>query len=183
MPGYPSAYLLVGTEPTASSTDGQVKFSDAISSIWLRCRSSSAPSSAAISGSISARPVGAKGVERVLGEGHAGDANGMSPRAPPVPGKPTKPVKRELEFATRQFRSLEINGTFYGMQRPDAFADWAERAPEGFVFAVKAPRYITHMRKLRDVATPLANFVASGVLRLGAEAWADPVAVSAEVPL
>jgi uncharacterized protein YecE (DUF72 family) len=75
--------------------------------------------------------------------------------------------KRELEYATSQFSSLEINGTFYGMQRPDAFADWADRAPEGFVFAVKAPRYITHIRRLRDAATPLANFIASGLLRLG----------------
>jgi uncharacterized protein YecE (DUF72 family) len=75
--------------------------------------------------------------------------------------------KRELEYATTQFSSLEINGTFYGMQRPDAFADWADRTPEGFLFAVKAPRYITHIRRLRDAATPLANFIASGLLRLG----------------
>jgi uncharacterized protein YecE (DUF72 family) len=75
--------------------------------------------------------------------------------------------KRELEYATSQFSSLEINGTFYGMQRPDAFADWADRAPEGFVFAVKAPRFITHIRRLREVETPLANFIASGLLRLG----------------
>ena len=77
------------------------------------------------------------------------------------------PQKRELEYATSQFSSLEINGTFYGMQRPDAFADWADRAPDDFVFAVKAPRFITHIRRLRDVATPLANFIASGLLRLG----------------
>jgi uncharacterized protein YecE (DUF72 family) len=77
------------------------------------------------------------------------------------------PQKRELEYATSQFNSLEINGTFYRMQRPGAFADWAERAPDGFVFAVKAPRFITHMKKLRDVETPLANFIASGLLRLG----------------
>lgn len=75
--------------------------------------------------------------------------------------------KRELEYATSQFNSLEINGTFYGMQRPDAFADWADRAPDGFVFAVKAPRFITHIRRLREVETPLANFIASGLLRLG----------------
>jgi uncharacterized protein YecE (DUF72 family) len=75
--------------------------------------------------------------------------------------------KRELEYATGQFSSLEINGTFYGMQRPDAFGDWADRAPEDFVFAVKAPRFITHIRRLRDVETPLANFIASGLLRLG----------------
>jgi uncharacterized protein YecE (DUF72 family) len=77
------------------------------------------------------------------------------------------PQKRELEYATSQFSSLEINGTFYGMQRPDAFADWVDRTPDGFVFAVKAPRFITHIRRLREVETPLANFIASGLLRLG----------------
>ena len=77
------------------------------------------------------------------------------------------PQKRELEYAASQFTSLEINGTFYGMQRPDTFADWADRAPDNFVFAVKAPRFITHIRRLRDAATPLANFIASGLLRLG----------------
>ena len=56
------------------------------------------------------------------------------------------PQKRELEYAASQFSTLEINGTFYGMQRPDAFADWADRAPDDFVFAVKAPRFITHMQ-------------------------------------
>jgi uncharacterized protein YecE (DUF72 family) len=77
------------------------------------------------------------------------------------------PQKRELEYATSRFNSLEINGTFYGMQRPDAFGSWADRAPDGFVFAVKGPRFITHMKRLRDVETPLANFIASGLLRLG----------------
>jgi uncharacterized protein YecE (DUF72 family) len=75
--------------------------------------------------------------------------------------------KRELEYAASQFSSLEINGTFYGMQRPDAFASWADQVPDDFVFAVKGGRYITHMRRLRDVAVPLANFMASGLLRLG----------------
>ena len=77
------------------------------------------------------------------------------------------PQKRELEYAASQLSSLEINGTFYGMQRPDAFADWADRAPDNFAFAVKAPRFITHMRRLRDATTPLANFIASGLLKLG----------------
>jgi uncharacterized protein YecE (DUF72 family) len=77
------------------------------------------------------------------------------------------PQKRELEYAASQFRSLEINGTFYGMQRPAAFGDWADRTPDDFVFAVKAPRFITHMKRLRDVEVPLANFIASGLLRLG----------------
>jgi uncharacterized protein YecE (DUF72 family) len=77
------------------------------------------------------------------------------------------PQKRELEYAAQQFRSIEINGTFYGMQRPDAFAAWAAETPDDFVFAVKAPRFITHMKRLREVETPLANFIASGLLRLG----------------
>jgi uncharacterized protein YecE (DUF72 family) len=79
------------------------------------------------------------------------------------------PQTRELDYAASQFDTLEINGTFYGMQRPDAFADWSGRAPDGFVYAVKGSRYITHMLKLRNVETPLANFVASGLLRLGAK--------------
>jgi uncharacterized protein YecE (DUF72 family) len=74
---------------------------------------------------------------------------------------------QELEFASGQFRSIEINGTFYRAQRPESFADWASRTPEDFVFSVKAPRFITHIRRLKDVATPLANFFASGLLRLG----------------
>src|SRR5690242_7336458 len=79
------------------------------------------------------------------------------------------PQKRELEFAAQQFDSIEINGTFYGMQRPDAFASWADQVPDGFVFALKAPRYITHLKRLREAETPLANFIASGLLRLGAK--------------
>jgi uncharacterized protein YecE (DUF72 family) len=77
--------------------------------------------------------------------------------------------KNELAFAARQFPALEINGTFYGLQKPDAFARWAEATPDGFVFAVKGSRYITHMRRLREIETPLANFLASGLLRLGAK--------------
>ena len=77
--------------------------------------------------------------------------------------------KRELEYAASQFDTLEINGTFYGMQRPDAFAAWADQVPDGFLFAVKGPRYLTHMRRLREVEAPLANFIASGLLRLGAK--------------
>ncbi len=77
------------------------------------------------------------------------------------------PQARELEYASSQFSTLEINGTFYGMQRPEAFADWADRVPDDFVFAVKGSRYITHMKRLQDVTAPLADFIASGLLRLG----------------
>jgi len=72
----------------------------------------------------------------------------------------------ELSFASRQVDTIEINGTFYGLQRPDAFARWYDETPAGFVFAVKGPRFITHIRRLREIETPLANFFASGVLRL-----------------
>ncbi len=75
--------------------------------------------------------------------------------------------KRELAFAAETFRSIEINGTFYGLQRPEAFARWRDETPDDFVFAIKGSRYITHMLKLRNIEAPLANFMASGVLRLG----------------
>lgn len=75
--------------------------------------------------------------------------------------------RRELEFAASHFPSVEINGTFYSLQRPESFEAWAGATPEEFVFAVKGPRFITHMKKLRECETPLANFFASGVLRLG----------------
>ncbi len=75
--------------------------------------------------------------------------------------------RRELEFASRQFKTIELNGSFYSLQRPGSFAAWAEETPEDFLFAVKGSRYITHMLKLRGVEVPLANFFAQGLLRLG----------------
>jgi uncharacterized protein YecE (DUF72 family) len=77
------------------------------------------------------------------------------------------PQKRELAYAAARFASIEINGTFYGLQRPESFAAWDAETPDGFVFAVKGSRYITHFLRLKGVETPLANFLASGVLRLG----------------
>lgn len=77
------------------------------------------------------------------------------------------PQRAELAHAARVFRSIEINGTFYGLQKPATFARWAEVTPEGFVFAVKAPRFITHDTGLIDPEIPIANFLASGLLRLG----------------
>src|SRR5688500_4744453 len=74
--------------------------------------------------------------------------------------------KRELEYASRQFNSIEINGTFYSLQRPASFQTWYDATPSDFVFAVKGSRFITHMKKLKDVDTALANFFASGVLLL-----------------
>jgi uncharacterized protein YecE (DUF72 family) len=75
--------------------------------------------------------------------------------------------RRELEFASRHFNTIELNGSFYSMQRPQSFKQWHDETPDDFVFAVKGSRYITHMLKLRNVETPLANFFAQGLLRLG----------------
>jgi uncharacterized protein YecE (DUF72 family) len=77
------------------------------------------------------------------------------------------PQKRELTYAAERFRSIEINGTFYGLQRPESFIAWRDATPEDFVFAIKGSRYITHMLRLTNIETPLANFFASGILALG----------------
>ena len=85
---------------------------------------------------------------------------------------------RELEFASRRHNTIEINGSFYSLQRPSAYESWYRETPPGFVFSVKGPRFITHMKKLRDVQTPLANFFGSGVLalreKLGPVLWQFP---------
>ncbi|WP_175651706.1 DUF72 domain-containing protein [Pseudomonas sp. Marseille-P9899] len=74
---------------------------------------------------------------------------------------------KELAFASRAVSSIEINGSFYALQTPQRYAEWRDDTPDGFVFAVKAPRYITHVRRLKEIAEPLANFFASGPLQLG----------------
>ncbi|HEX3663262.1 MAG TPA: DUF72 domain-containing protein [Acidobacteriaceae bacterium] len=79
------------------------------------------------------------------------------------------PHRRELAFAAQAFPTIEINGTFYSLQRPTSFAKWAAETPDGFAFAIKGSRFITHMKKLRQVRTALANFLASGVLQLDAK--------------
>jgi uncharacterized protein YecE (DUF72 family) len=75
--------------------------------------------------------------------------------------------KDELAYAARRFRSIEIHGTFYGPQRPATFERWAAETPDDFIFSVKAPRFITHIKRLREPKAPLANFLASGLLKLG----------------
>jgi uncharacterized protein YecE (DUF72 family) len=72
----------------------------------------------------------------------------------------------ELAYAAERFDSIELNGSFYSLQRPELYARWHAETPPGFLFAVKGGRFITHMKRLLDVETPLANFFASGVLRL-----------------
>jgi uncharacterized protein YecE (DUF72 family) len=77
------------------------------------------------------------------------------------------PQRRELEFAAQHFNSIELNGSFYSMQKPKSFQQWSEETPDDFVFSVKGSRFITHIRQLQNVETPLANFLAQGLLRLG----------------
>jgi uncharacterized protein YecE (DUF72 family) len=86
--------------------------------------------------------------------------------------------KRELEYASRQLNSIEINGSFYSLQTPSNYKMWCAATPNDFVFSVKGGRFITHMKKLKDVEVPLANFFASGLLelkeKLGPILWQFP---------
>jgi uncharacterized protein YecE (DUF72 family) len=91
---------------------------------------------------------------------------------------PGLPHKDELPYASHALSSIEINGTFYSLQRPHSFAKWHDQTPPDFVFSIKAPRYITHIRRLRDIKAPIANFFLSGVLclneKLGPILWQFP---------
>jgi uncharacterized protein YecE (DUF72 family) len=88
------------------------------------------------------------------------------------------PQRRELDYTSRILNSVEINGSFYSLQRPSSYQRWHSGTPDDFVFGVKGGRFITHMKKLRDVETPLANFFASGLLalreKLGPILWQLP---------
>lgn len=75
--------------------------------------------------------------------------------------------RRELEFAATKFSTVEINGTFYSLQKPPYFRQWSAATPDNFVFGIKGSRFITHMLKLRNAQQALANFFASGLLELG----------------
>ncbi|GAA2357476.1 DUF72 domain-containing protein [Saccharopolyspora halophila] len=90
----------------------------------------------------------------------------------------------ELGFLAERMSSVEINGSFYSLQHPESYRRWAEQTPDDFVFAVKGSRYITHMKRLRDAETALANFFAAGVLALGGKLgpllWQLPPSLSYE---
>src|SRR5271156_3737395 len=77
------------------------------------------------------------------------------------------PQKRELEYASRQLTSIEINGTYHGTQKPESFVKWREETPDDFVFAVKGPRFATNRRVLAEAGDSISRFFASGVLELG----------------
>jgi uncharacterized protein YecE (DUF72 family) len=102
-------------------------------------------------------------------------------RYPPWRGEwyPTGlPQRRELEYSSHRLNSIELNGSFYSLQRPESFVGWYDETPHDFVFSVKGGRYITHLKRLNDVDVALANFFASGVLalrdKLGPILWQLP---------
>ena len=74
---------------------------------------------------------------------------------------------RELQYASRQLTSIEINSTFYGLQKPATFKKWHDETPDGFVFSVKAPRFVTQRKNLAQSASSIERFLASGILQLG----------------
>ena len=77
------------------------------------------------------------------------------------------PQRAELEFASSKFPSIELNGSFYSLQRPSHYARWARETPDDFVFSIKGGRYVTHILRLRDARQALANFFAQGLFELG----------------
>ncbi|HEX3915465.1 MAG TPA: DUF72 domain-containing protein [Steroidobacteraceae bacterium] len=74
--------------------------------------------------------------------------------------------KRELEHASRQLSSIEINGTYYGAQKPATYAKWHDETPDGFKFALKAPRFAMNRSVLAEAGATIARFFSSGVAEL-----------------
>lgn len=85
------------------------------------------------------------------------------------------PQKRELEYAASKLTSIEVNGTFYGSQKPETFAKWHDETPDGFVFSLKAPRFATNRRILAEAGSSIERFFTGGVMelrdKLGAVNW------------
>jgi uncharacterized protein YecE (DUF72 family) len=85
---------------------------------------------------------------------------------------------RELEFASRALPTIELNGSFYSLQRPESYTQWHDETPADFLFSIKGNRYLTHLLRLRDIDGPLANMLASGVFnlreKLGPFLWQFP---------
>jgi uncharacterized protein YecE (DUF72 family) len=77
------------------------------------------------------------------------------------------PHKRELEYASRHVTAIEVNGTYYGSQKPATFASWAQTAPEGFVFALKASRFCTNRKVLAEAGPSIEKFLGQGIVELG----------------
>ena len=84
----------------------------------------------------------------------------------------------ELAYASEKLPTIELNGSFYSLQTPSSYAAWHAATPSGFLFSVKGGRFITHMKRLKDIDKPLANFFASGLFnlkeKLGPMLWQFP---------
>ena len=74
---------------------------------------------------------------------------------------------RELHYASRQLTAIEINSTFYGLQKPATFQKWHDETPDGFMFTLKAPRFVTHRKRLAEAASSVERFLTSGISQLG----------------
>lgn len=74
---------------------------------------------------------------------------------------------QELHFASRELTSIEVNSTFYGLQKPATFRKWHDDTPDKFVFSVKAPRFVTNRKRLSTAGSSIERFLGSGVLELG----------------
>jgi uncharacterized protein YecE (DUF72 family) len=74
---------------------------------------------------------------------------------------------QELHYASRKLTAIEINSTFYGLQKPATFQKWHDATPDGFVFSLKAPRFVTNRKSLATAASSIERFLASGILQLG----------------
>jgi uncharacterized protein YecE (DUF72 family) len=72
----------------------------------------------------------------------------------------------ELNFASRHVTGIEINGTFYGAQKPASFRKWHDETPDDFMFSVKGPRFATHRNNLSEAGPSIERFLASGLLEL-----------------
>ena len=80
---------------------------------------------------------------------------------------PKHPQKRELDYAGQHLTAIEINGTYYGSQKPESFANWAAAVPDGFKFSVKASRFCTNRKQLAEGAASIEKFLTQGLTRLG----------------
>ncbi|GHC61143.1 DUF72 domain-containing protein [Limoniibacter endophyticus] len=77
--------------------------------------------------------------------------------------------KRQLEFASRAVPAIEVNGTYYGSQKPETFAKWASETPDDFIFTLKGNRFVTNRRILAEAGESMERFLSSGISELGAK--------------
>ncbi len=100
---------------------------------------------------------------------------------------PRLAARKRLAYVAEHFDTVEVNGSFYALQRPTTYQRWYDETPDGFRFALKGGRFITHLKRLRDVRQGLANFFASGPLvladKLGPVLWQLPASITFDVSL